>query len=314
MDFQIGRIFGLLARTAPFIVLRVLVYLGITLAYVIAVGFGSGIGYLFGKVGGNSPGGIFWGALVGFVFVSGIIYWLREYLLYLVKAGHIAVLVELIEGRDIPGGRGQIDYASTIVKERFVESSTLFVLDRLIHGILRTFNRITFSIASILPIPGLDGLMKIINGIVNMSLTYLDEVILAQILRLKSNNPWATARESVVLYAQNYKGVLKNAFFLTLIVWALTLGIFLVVLGPVAALVSFLPKLAGIWTFMLALVVALSLKAALIDPFAMTALMQVYFKLTAGQTPNPEWNARLSGMSDKFRQLEKKAQESFRPS
>lgn len=307
IDFRIGQIIGLLMRTLPFFALRLAVYLGITVAYVIGVGVGGGLGLLFGKVGGGSGVGTFWGALIGFGLVSGVLFWAREYLLYIVKAGHIAVLVELLEGRDVPSGKGQIAYAREIVQQRFKESSLLFGLHALIRGTLRAFNRTTTSIAAMLPIPGLESLVKIFDAVINTSLTYLDEVILGEIMRQRSTNPWATARDCVVLYAQNYKAVLKNAAFLTLIVWALTLVIFLVVIGPVAALVAAFPHVAGIWTFVLAVVVALSLKAALVDPFAMTALLQVYMKVTAGQTPNAEWIARLDGVSAKFRELTQRA-------
>ena len=307
VDFRVGQIFGLLVRTLPFFALRLAVYLGITLAYAIGIGLGGGLGLLFGKVGGASGVGTFWGALIGFGLVTGVLYWAREYLLYLVKAGHIAVLVELMEGRDVPAGKGQIAYARGIVQQRFKESSMLFGLHSLIKGILRVFNRTVASIANLLPIPGLDALVKIVDAVINTSLTYLDEVILAEILRQRSANPWATARDCVVLYAQNYKGMLRNAAFLTFIVWGLTLLIFLVVIGPIAAFVATHPHVAGIWTFVLAVIAALSLKAALVDPFAMTALLQVYTKLIAGQTPSPEWAARLDGMSGKFRELAQRA-------
>lgn len=314
LDFRTREIFGLLLRTLPFLLLRLAVYLGITIAYVLAVGVGSGIGLVVGKVGGGGGAGAGWGAFAGFVIVTGLLYWAREYLLYLVKAGHIAVLVELMDGRAIPDGKGQIDFASNIVKQHFATSSMLFGLNQLIRGILRAFNRLTVSIAEWLPIPGLDVLVKLVDAVINTSLSHLDQVILAQILRARSTNPWATARDSVVLYAQNYKGVLKNAAFLTLIIWALTLLIFLVVFGPIAALIGLFHVHAGLWTFALALVAALSLKAALIDPFAMTALLQVYDRITAGQTPDPQWSAKLEGISAKFRELTQKADTVMPPS
>ena len=155
IDFRVGQIFGLLTRTLPFFALRLVVYLGITVAYVVAVGVGGGIGLLFGKVGGASGAGTFWGALVGFGLVCGILFWAREYLLYLVKAAHVAVLVELLDGREIPAGKSQIAYGREIVQQRFKESSLLFGLHALIRGILRAFNRVTTSIANMLPIPGL---------------------------------------------------------------------------------------------------------------------------------------------------------------
>ncbi|MGV8940053.1 MAG: hypothetical protein ACOH1P_00735 [Lysobacter sp.] len=307
MDFNIGQTIGLLFRTLPFVFLRLLVYLGITLAYIVFTGSGAGIGWLFGKAASNGATGAFWGGMAGFGLTSAVLYWAREYLLYLVKAGHIAVLAQLLDGKQIPGGRGQIDYASSIVKERFAESSVLFGIDQLIKGILRVFNRVTMRVANFLPIPGLQPLMKLANAVINTSLTYVDEVILAHNVRTGSTNPWASSRDALVLYAQNYKTMLKNAIFVTVIVWILTLAIFILVFAPVAALASLFPGIAGFWTFALAAVTAWGLKAALVDPFAMSALMQVYFKVTKGQAPDPEWSAKLERMSDKFRKLKEKA-------
>jgi hypothetical protein len=313
LDFRTGQIFSLLLRTLPFLALRIAVYVGITLAYVLAVGVGGSFGYLFGKIGGNTGAGAGWGGLVGFAIVSGLLYWAREYLLYLVKAGHIAVLVELMDGRQIPAGKGQIDFATNIVKQHFATSSVLFGLNQLIRGILRAFNRVTVSIASWLPIPGLDPLVKLVDAIINTSLSHLDQVILAQILRKQTTNPWAVARDSTVLYAQNYKGVLKNAAFLTFIIWGLTLVILLLVAAPIAALIGLFHIHAGFVTFALTVIAALSLKAALIDPFATVALIQVYDKITAGQTPNPEWSAKLESISAKFRELTQKAKDAGTP-
>ena len=39
----------------------------------------------------------------------------------------------------------------------------------------------------------------------------------------------------------------------------------------------------------------------------MTALMLVFFKVTEGQTANPEWETRLEGVSTKFSEMKEKA-------
>lgn len=312
LDFSTGRTLKLLARTAPFVGLRMLVYLGIALAYIVIVGIGAGIGALFGKIGGATGTGAGWGGMLGFLLVSGVLYWARQYLLYLVKAAHIAVLVELLDGREIPGGKGQIQFGRELVQKRFGATSVLFGLHQLVRGILRTFHRVTVSIAEFLPIPGLEPVVKIFDAIIRTSLGSLDQVILAQIFRRGADDAWATSRDSVVLYAQSYKGILKNAVFLTFIVWGLTLALFLIVAVPLAALVAFVPALAGFWTFALAAVVAFCLKAALIDPFTVTALLQVYAKETEGKAPDPTWTARLEKISSKFVELVQKARDAVR--
>lgn len=307
MDFKIGEVLGLMARTLPFLIFRFLIYFGITLAYILATGVGAGIGYGIGSVGGDPGAGSFFGGLVGFGVISAIVYLLREYLLYMVKAGHIAVLVELMEGKELPGGRGQIDYAQKVVRERFAQSSVLFGVDQLIKVVLRTFNRAFFTITAFIPIPGLQGLVKFINTIVNLSLTYLDEVILAENIRTRSDNPWRTSQTALILYAQNYKAFLKNAFWLAFIIWGLTFLVFLAILAPMAALVAVIPAVAGPLTVITALVFAWGVKQSVIEPIGMTALMQVYFKVTEGQEPNPEWEAKLNKVSKKFGEFKTKA-------
>jgi hypothetical protein len=308
-DFELGRAIGLMARTAPFIGLRMAIYFGITLAYIIATGGGGGIGYLIGSSGDpeSAASAAFWGASAGFGLVSGVLYFAREYLLYMVKAGHIAVLVPLLDNQPIPEGRNQITHATAVVKERFVESSVLFGVDQLIKGILRAFNATVLTISAILPIPALQNVMKFVTAVINMSLTYVDEVILAYNIRTQQQNPWAGARDGVVLYAQNYKNLLKNALWLTIFVWLLTLLVFILVFAPVAALVALFPGAAGFWTFAIAVITAYAIKAALIDPIAMTCLMQAFFKATEGQQPRQEWADKLNGVSGKFQELGQRA-------
>jgi hypothetical protein len=57
----------------------------------------------------------------------------------------------------------------------------------------------------------------------------------------------------------------------------------------------------------LALVFAVALKKAVLEPLAIASLMQVFFKIIEGQRPDPEWSARLSQASGKFRELAQKA-------
>ena len=305
-DFKLGQVLSTLWKTKEFVLFRFLIYMGITLAYILGTGLGGGIGSLVGSVGDNKEGGIFYGMVGGFSIVSGVLYYVREYLLYMVKAGHIAVIVKHLDGESMPEGKGQVKYAQEVVKERFKESSILFGVDQIIKGVLKTFNRIFSGVMSFLPfLP--QGLVKFVNGVVNMSLTYVDEVILAYYIRNNSENPWEDARKALVLYGQNYKTFLKNALFLTIITWVLSLIVLIIVFAPLAGLMSLTGYTGGFWPFVLAIVFAWGIKAALIDPIAMTALMQVFFKVTEGQEPNPEWEAKLERGSKKFVELKEKA-------
>ncbi|MER9396005.1 MULTISPECIES: hypothetical protein [unclassified Mesorhizobium] len=313
-DFEIGRSVSIMIRTWPFIVFRMIVYFGITLAYIVATGSGASVGYGVGHISTDPDGPLsfaLWGGIVGIGIVSIALYWIREYILYVVKAGHIAVMVHLIDGRDVPNGQDQIAYAKDVVKERFAEANILFVVDQLVKGAIRAITGLIGGIAAFLPIPGLGGPVAFINTVIRLSLTYVDEIILGYNIRINSSSPFETARQGVVLYAQNGKTMVKNAVWLAVIMWAVSFVIFLLMLAPAAAIMWFIPGQLGGWAFVLAILLAWAFKAAFIEPFAIACLMQVYFKNIEGQVPNAEWDQRLAEASSKFRELRDKAVASF---
>lgn len=306
-DFSLSESIAAMKRTAPFILLRMAVYFGIALLYVFATGTGSGIGYLVTSLGDGAGVGAAYGALFGFAGASGVLYWAREYILYMVKAGHIAVLTKHYDKQDLPEGKGQIEFAKDVVQDRFMQANVLFALDKLINGVLKVITGTLNTIANFLPIPGLNNLAKMAGGVVKMSLTYVDEIILAHLIRTDSDNPWEESRRALVLYAQNYGAMIKNAIWLSIMMWALTIIVFIIALAPAAALIALFPGEAGFWGVAVAFIFAWSAKAALIEPVAIYALMQVYFKRIEGQEPNPEWEAKLEKASKHFRELKERA-------
>ncbi len=308
-DFSFGVSMRLMRKTLPFIVFRMAVYFGIAAAYVIVTGAGAGIGWGVGAMGDQDfrASATLWGGGLGFALTAGVIYFLREYILYMVKAGHIAVMVELLEGRDLPDGKGQIAYAQTMVKERFGQSSILFAVDQLVKGVVRAITGLVQGIASFLPIPGLDNIMGVVRAFLRVAVGLIDEVILAQIFRTRSDNPWETARDSVVLYGQNAKPMLINAVWITIISYALAFVVFLLMLAPAGAIVYLMPGAVSAGGFVFAILFAWAAKVALIEPFAIACLLQAFFKVTEGQEPKPEWTAKLDGASKKFGKLAEKA-------
>lgn len=307
-DFSFGKAFAMVGKTMPFLVLRLAVFVGIGIAYVLATGGGAAIGYGVGRVFLASPeNGTMWGGIIGLGVVSMALYLAREYLLYLVKAAHIAVLVELLDGREVPAGQSQLAYGAQFVKTHFATSSVLFGVDQIVKAVLRMFFRTINFFTAFLPVPALQSLIRLAENIVRLSLTYVDEIILAYLIRTRTTNPWATAKDGLILYAQNYKHFLKNAVWLAVFLWLLTAAIFLVLLAPAALLVVFLPGQLAIWSLAVAAIFAWAIKAAILEPIAIASLMQVYFQTIQGQTPDPEWEARLDGVSRKFREMTDRA-------
>lgn len=308
-DFSVGRALVMMARTMPFIILRMAVYFGIAVGYILVTGTGAGIGYGVGGLGDDSfqASSTMWGGIVGFGLFGVFMYWAREYILYLVKAGHIAVLVELIDGKTMPGGKSQVNYATGVVKERFAQASVLFAIDQLVKGVIGAITGLVRGILSFLPIPGVRQISSILHAFLRVAVGFIDEVILAYAIRTSSTNPWGSAREALVLYGQNYKVMLKNAAWLAAIVYLLSFFVFVIMLAPAALVVYLMPGTWAAGGVIFALLFAWSVKAALLEPFAITCLMQVYFRTIEYQQPDPEWDARLEQMSAKFRKLKVRA-------
>ncbi|MBA8880425.1 hypothetical protein [Phyllobacterium myrsinacearum] len=301
-----------LARTWPFVLLRLVVYLAIPIAYCTIIACGAGVGYGIGHIfilsDADAPArcaGI--GGLIGFITATALVYGLREYLLYILKAGHIAVLVHLIAGEAVPGGQGQLTYARKMVTERFLEANVFFVFDQLIKAVLGSISTLTTGLASLIPVPGLMAAANLINSFIRMSITYVDEIILGYNIRMTGASPFENGMRGVVLYAQNSKIMVKNAIWLSFIVWTMTAVIFAATLTPAAAMVYWIPGPGAGYAVLFALALAWALKLALLEPFAITALMTVYFSAIEGQVADPEREQRLSQTSQAFRNLKDKA-------
>lgn len=302
-NFSIGTSLGLVARTWPFVLLRLVVYalaaLGMMFGTGIGVGVGWGIGLAFG--GDGEIGGALIGGFVGLGLVLGVLWWVRQYFLYLVKAGHVAAMEALLRGGDIPGGRSQIEYATQMVKHRFIEVNVLFGIDLLIRGTVRAFVGILGLLTNW--IPGMRTLNAFVEAVLRVALGLVDEVILAYIIRHEGLPPAAAARDGLVLYAQNAGELVRNAVWIALFEYVLAAVIFVSLLGPALGLAYALP---GGWTafgVVFAFAAAWALKAALIEPVSIASLLQAYEIATRGQMPDPAWTARLDEASRAFRDL-----------
>lgn len=298
-----------MVRTAPFLLFRILIYFGISAALILVTGAGAGIGYGMGALGDEEAraASTFWGGTAGFALTVGVIFFLRDYLLYMVKAGHIAVMVELLDGREIPRGQGQIAYARGIVADRFGQASALFALDQLVRGVIRAITGLLQGMMSLMPIPWLDWLMGAVRAYLRLAVGLVDEVILAHAIRSRSENAWEAAHDGLVLYAQNARPMLGAAAWLTLITWVMSALVFFLMLGPAATVAYLFPGDGSAGLVVFAVLFAWAVKAAVIEPFALACLLQVFFREIEGQIPNAEWRGRLTQVSDRFRRLGEQA-------
>ncbi len=309
MNLQLGRAFGIVMKTTPYILYRAVVYGIVCAVFAVLLLFLALIGRVFGP---GAAGVMFIIMMIGGGFGARI---LREYVLYLLRAGHVAVITEIIERGSLPAGVNQTQWGSDRVKTYFKEISVLALIDQLVKGIIKALNRTLFNVMQAMPIPGLEGVSKVMQRVVDFSLTYIDESILAYTFKTRNENVYEAAQSGIILYCQAWKGLLKNAVALTLLSYAFTIACAVIFLIPLGAIAFMLPEtwsFAKFGLFVLALFMGFLLKWILFDPIACASTILTFLAETEHMTPDPVWEERIETVSDKFRELKQKAGEQMR--
>jgi len=308
MNLQLGRATSIVLQTTPYLVYRAIIYGALCMAGLVYVAILAGLGAIFGS-----------GAFVVLLVISlagagffGLGRFLGEYVLYLLRAGHVALITEIVTEGKLPEGVSQTVWAKERVMQYFKETSVLALVDQLVKGIIRAVNRTLFNVMTILPIPGTEGAAKLAQRVVDFSLTYIDESVLAYTFKTKNDNVFDAAKTAIILYCQSWKGILKNAVALALLSYAFVVVAVIIFLIPLGAIAWALPASWGTVKFVLfivALFLGLSLKWVLFDPIACTSTILTFLHESEGQAADPEWEAKLDKVSDKFRELKDKAAE-----
>ena len=304
VKLYLGEALRLIGKTMPFIWVRLGSYLllGLVLGVIFAVA--GGLAWLLGQLWAPLGFIVF---LLAFGGAWGVVRWASRYYFYLLKAAHTAVMTEFIVFGEGPQG-SQVQYGKRQVLERFKDTSLMFGVDVLVDGVVKAFTRNFARLASILPVPGMDSLMALVQRIAVASTTYIDESILSRAYKEREQNVWKVAHDGVILYAQAWKPILANATVLALLSFVEFLGLLVLFGLPAVAVGAALPGLRvalGIGV----VVAAWMTKLAVADAFSLAATLIAYHRSTEGLEPNAEWKAKLEQLSPKFQALGKKAAE-----
>ena len=298
---------ALILRTFPFMLLRAAVYFGVAAAFVVAAGGGAGIGWSIGALAGTQGRvpGAFWGAIGGLAFIGLMLWWLREYLLYLVEASHGAAMAIAIE-RSPPPGQSRIPTAMTAVQRRFRDVEVLFSAERLVQGTIGRLVAVLDTFDSMLP-AGISVPRNLSDVILPKVLGFVGKVLLAHAVRGSAREPWPSLQDALVLLAQNHGILMRNAVFLAAGSFATSIAVFFFALIPAAALAQAYPGGSGLIAILLALVFAWSIKQALIEPVVVAAFLDLYTRVTQGQSAEPDWDTKLVETSEQFREIKARA-------
>ena len=287
--------------TMPFMLAKLALGALTILASVILLAVLMGIGYLFGENGMAITFCIWLGA-------TGVIrFAIMHYLGYLLKAGHIAVIAEACKRGKLPNN--QVEYGKKRVKERFATANIYFAVDKLVSGSVKQIQRTIDKAGNALDfIPGMNAIAGLAKFFVNISLGYIDECCLGWTFYNREQGAFKSAADGVVIYAQNWKPLLKGAaktMLKTLLI------LLLIVLGsfvPVGLIFKLL-KWSPLAAFLLACLIAWTVKFAFIDSYIMIQMMGAYMDVAPRTRLAFDLYGKLCKISASFRELFHKGQQ-----
>jgi hypothetical protein len=308
----IGESLKLLLQTMPFLLVRFGILCALTIASILYLAILFGGAMILSK----AAAALAWIWVIGLLVVGGSLWrFVVRYMLYLIKLGHIAVLTELVTKGSIANGTlGMFEYGKRVVTERFGEVNAMFALDLLISGIVGAFNRTLNWVASLLPVPGLDSVMGVVNAVLRASTTYIDETVFSYNLARGDENVFRSSKDGLIYYAQNAKEVLKTGLWVVVLDYVLTGAIWIVMLAPGFALSYLMPgNSGGIVMLVIAMLFAGSVRSAFLKPLFLTMVMVKFHAAVRNQPINLEWDQRLGSASRKFEELKQQAEAWVRP-
>ncbi len=302
-SLQLGTAFKLLMKTGPILLIRLGLYLAFWLVALIYLGIVIGVAVLLGKI---LPFLGFIVGVIGFFSLAPIYKLVYRYVFFMLKAAHVAIISELLVRGQLPAGVSQVAWGKQQVQSRFGQVSVMFVVDELVHGVVRMFTNSVWTIARFIP-GDQSAIVNVVNRVIRYATSYIDEAIMARSFWRQEQNIWESAEQGVVLYAQCWKPLLKNAIALMLLSYVPLIVAFILFIAPVAGLMALISSSLAAWSALIVLVLAIMIKIAVGDSFAMVAMIAAYQRETASMQPDPQMEAQLSRVSQKFVELKQRA-------
>lgn len=288
-------------KTMPFVWAKLLLGL-VTVGIGVALfAFLMGLGWLFNSGGVTGIMFLIWLSAVGVVrFV------VMHYFGYLVKAGHVAVITEAVTTGQVPDD--QVAYGKQMVTQRFATSNIYFALDSLVSGAVKQIQRTVENVGNALDfIPGMDAVTGLAKFFIEISLGYIDECCLGYTFYKREESAFKSAADGVVIYAQNWKKLLKDAAkTMVMVVIAMIAVVFacFVTLGLLFRVLHW----SGFVAFVLSIFIALTIKFAFIDSYILVKIMSSYMEAVPTTQLSVDLYSKLCGVSNKFKELFEKGQ------
>jgi len=292
-DFSLMAATRAIESAMPFVLYRLAIYLGLTLALLIGTLVGAGTFVAFASFSAKPAAFAGAGAVFGFLGVAYLIYKLRGELLFNVDAGHLTLIGEQAKGTRLPEGKAQIDQARKDAARRFENGVNFYRLRDTLAAALGAlpgyYSSFTYRFRN-QPFGTL--LARLIGLLVRSDA----EAILAAHCASDTDNPRQTARAGLMRAARHFDTVLRYRLHATMFEWIGLAALFAILLYPAGWVVSGLPVDVGYWRYVFAFTFAYSLTASFFQPIATMAMSQMHRQLLSTDLEYSE--AELDALCD----------------
>ncbi len=237
-----------------------------------------------------------------------------EYIGYMIKAAHVAVIGELALYGKVPEGVKLTDYGKQKVKERFLTANAFFAIDKLMSSAVQQIQNMISKVGGMFEkIEIVQTIISIVNIFIGIVLGYVDEAVLARVFQKKEDGAWKASCDGVVLYFQNWKEILKNALGITLgvvLFYAVGMGI---LYGIIFLISGGAGDIWAIFFLIVAFFVIDVIKVSFVDSYVTISVVNKYLPLTINQTPALDIYEKAQGWSKNFKEMCTKANEEPKP-
>lgn len=303
-NLKVGKIFK---DTMSFLWFRIGVYALFFIASIVIVSVIGGIAIGITALFNDSTGIMLIFGFIALAVVLGFIAYARKYVLYLVKAGHVAVITEYMTTGQKPE-KANLNYCREVVKSKFAEVSIGAAADSLIEGAVRQIMRWLTKAGELLSfIPGSQMVINVVTTILSTAANYIDEAVLSYIF-LKEGNSWQSAKEGIVLYAKSWKELLTTAAKSAVLVWVARIVIFVLgmfILGGIFT--AIIPGFGLFLGVIASTIFTVAIEGAIVEPFLTISMIRSYLIAIKDKTPDSELMDKLTSVSSKFNKISEKA-------
>jgi len=287
----------LLTKTMPFIWAKLFLRLIVVLITVGIVALGV---WMLGR---NEAVGI--GLVIfGIVAYPTICFILNRGVGYFIRVGHIAVLVEMIKTGQTPRD-GMVAHSKQMVTKRIGAAATFFLINKAVDATLNQLMRVLERGTNLLgSIPGLGVLKTFLKTATKKALKYADECCIAWIFYgPDEQSAFKGAVDGITIYFQNWKTILGSAVVTALIFLLIQYAVGLVIIFGVLFAFGATSSPWGLVGLILVAFVALAIKQAYLDSWAMIKMLHSYMSVAPTTVITFDLYTKLKRMSRSFGQL-----------